>query len=371
MNALQYIFKINNFCNLDCLYCYQSYSNYRSLNLTPKEFDHATMMSCARAAVLSGINGWHGPGAARLSFVLQGGEPLLCGKQQVDRLLSALRVLEDELGVELLLNIHSNGARIDLEWCEILLRNACSLTVSLDGPAEVHDRARYDHMGRPTHQKVVAGVRTALTQGVDTGCMCVVSPEACGHTTQRFFEDLGIRRIGYLLPTMQSGRPQGTGGYGRFLKGAFDAWLDSPYQGVRVQLFEAALRAHAGKPSGLAGVGGYRAAWISFTTDGAVEAGDPFGLCEFGRIEGPPDVAIRAAQSNPFYRLQAQGGFIPRAGPCRDCAVRDICQGGFLAHRHDGHGGFDQPSYYCPDLYDFYSHIRGVMSELADADPAH
>lgn len=372
MAALQYIFKINNYCNLDCSYCYQSYSSYKALNLKAKNFEHETIVACARAAVENAIATWRAESSPpQLLFVIQGGEPLLSGKASVDRLLATLRRMQSDYDLDIRLNTHSNGSQIDQEWCGIFLRNNCSLTVSLDGPAEFHDRTRRDRRGRPTHAKAVNGIQIALQQGVDTGCMCVVSPDAGGAETQRFFEELGITRIGYLLPTVESGTPPGKGGYGRFLKDAFDAWINSPQDNVRVQIFDAALRACAGKPSGLAGVGGYHAEWISFTSEGGVEAGDPFGLCNFGHNDGPPHKAIAEIQKNPFYRLQAQGGFVPSGAPCSDCDVRDICQGGFLVHRHDGKGGFDQPSYYCSDLLDFYTHVKATVREVANEYPAH
>lgn len=368
MRASQYIFKLNNYCNLDCLYCYQSYSNYKRQHLTRKTFDLEKHVACGRAAMEHILEG-NGAAWPRLSFVLQGGEPLLCPKEQIDALMGEFRDLARIYDVELNLNVHSNGTRLDAEWCDILLRHDCSLTVSLDGPSDIHDSERGDHMGRPTHSKVVAGLRIALEQGVDSGCMCVISPKADGEATQAFFEALGVKRIGYLLPTVEAGRPDGSGGYGRFLKGAFDAWLDSPREGVRVQFFEATLRALAGKPSGLAGIGGYRAAWISFTSQGAIESGDPFGLCSFGHVDGEPRSAIMQAHANPFFRLQAQGGFVPAS--CAGCPVRDVCQGGFLAHRHDGAGGFDQPTYYCQDLLDFFTHVKSVIGSVHNENTAH
>lgn len=364
MPALQCIFKLNNFCNLDCSYCYQSYSNYKALNLKRRTFEQGPLVACARAAIEIALSEEGRQRVPHFSFVLQGGEPLLVGKRRMEQFLAALRRLESEYDVPILLTVHSNGVGLDHDWCEILLRFSSSLTVSLDGPAEFHDRTRYDRRGRPTHTKVLAGVHTAINAGVDTGCMCVVSPFADGTATQIFFGNLGITRLGYLLPTAQSRPIVGTGGYGRFLKDAFDVWLDSKIDGVRVQFFEAAFRALAGKPSGLAGVGGYPAEWLSFTADGAVEAGDPFGLIYFSKIEGLPTEAIRKAQDNPFYRLQATGGFVPNTGPCGECRVRSMCQGGFLAHRYDGAQGFDQPSYYCADLLEFYTHVQLTVAAL-------
>jgi uncharacterized protein len=203
--------------------------------------------------------------------------------------------------------------------------------------------------------------------------MCVVSPEASGRSVHAYFEGLGVKSIGYLLPSLEEiassevGRPEPTG-VGDFLVGAFDAWLDSARTGVRVQIFEAALRAFEGQPSGLAGVGGYKAEWITFASDGSVECGDPFGVCTYEKIKAPdPRVAMDLAEQNEFYRLQAKGGFLPTRGGCRGCDVASVCQGGFLVHRHDRAGGFDNPSRYCADLLQFYTHVALRRSEALSA----
>ncbi|MCP4183700.1 MAG: radical SAM protein [Hyphomicrobiales bacterium] len=371
MTALQYIFKLNNYCNLNCSYCYQSFSAYKSFNTKPVHFDSSRMLSCAEAAFKNVSEHWGHGFLPHMSFVLQGGEPLLIGKEGMNSFLKGLRHLEDKYAVQALLNIHCNGTRIDPEYCEIFIQHDCSVTVSLDGPAEFHDEERVDHLGMPTHEQVVKGLKTSLEAGVDTGCMCVVSPDADGATTQRFFEYLGIKRIGYILPTFEQGENLNSGKYGRFLKDAFDAWLESENDNVRVQFFDATLRAIAGKASGLAGIGGYKSEWITVAADGKIETGDPFGLCEFEKLGTSPNDGIIKAQQNPFYRLQAEGGFIPTKGPCESCDVRDICQGGFLAHRHSDGGNFNKPSYYCDDLHLFFSHVKSVSTGLVSEHRTH
>jgi len=372
MGSLQFIMKVNNYCNLNCSYCYQSYDAYKAKKGRGKVFDIELFNECVEAAFQNtSENFGESLFQPRLNFVIQGGEPLLAGKSRMDTYLEIITNLSLKYGFPTHKNVHTNGVLLDKEWCSIFKKWDCSVTVSVDGMAETHDAQRVDHMHRPTHSKVMSGIRLAQKEGIDVSAMCVIPSKSCGGEVQRFFENAGIKNIGYLLPAYErtsSYLPsrEESSSYGEFLISAFDEWLDSPRDDVRVQFFDAAIRAIAGKPSGLAGVGGFPARWTVFRPDGSVEAGDPYGLYSYGCVKGKnPLDSIREAEENEFYRLQASGGFLPTKGDCNRCDLAHICQGGFLVHRFDKVHGFDSPSSYCGDLYRFYHHVLNRLRQIS------
>lgn len=242
--------------------------------------------------------------------------------------------------------------------------------VSLDGPREVHDKRRRTKSGEGSFDLIVRNIKTALKVGLDPGALAVISPGVDGGAVYRFFENLGIKRISFLIPAQNWKKPIFPSGSGKtpiadYLIPAFDAWLASEKTKIRVYLFDATIRAIYGLHPGLALIGGTPAEWIVFTPDGSVEMGDCYGICDFKTVwrKDPLD-AIRIAEQSELYRLQKTGGFIPSRGGCRECPVVEICKGGFLPHRYSNENGFDNPSYYCADLKKIFTHISSRVSVI-------
>jgi uncharacterized protein len=91
------------------------------------------------------------------SVVLHGGEPLLLGARRLDSLLGSLR---GELGAICGISIQTNGVLVTDAILDVCADHDVSISISLDGPAKIHDRFRVDLRQGPTHAKVVAGITT-------------------------------------------------------------------------------------------------------------------------------------------------------------------------------------------------------------------
>lgn len=88
-----------------------------------------------------------------------GGEPLL----ELPLLRQVVRAAADLPGAERpRFVIDTNGALLDAEVAEFVAAEGIWLQISLDGPAEVHDRHRRRHDGEPSHAAVLEGIRTVL-----------------------------------------------------------------------------------------------------------------------------------------------------------------------------------------------------------------
>ena len=133
------------------------------------------------------------------AVVLHGGEPLLLGP---DRLESTLQTLKHALSPECTLNLQTNGTLIDNSILEVCVRHGCTVSVSIDGPAPVHDRFRLDHQGRPTHSRVLRGIdklkRHPMSASLFSGILAVIDPASEPEQVYEHLKSLGAPSIDLL-----------------------------------------------------------------------------------------------------------------------------------------------------------------------------
>ncbi len=74
-------------------------------------------------------------------FTWQGGEPTLAGIQFYQRVVE-LHKKHARPGIKVLNALQTNGVLLDEAWCRFLAESRWAVGISIDGPAEVHDRYR-------------------------------------------------------------------------------------------------------------------------------------------------------------------------------------------------------------------------------------
>ncbi|MBU2500599.1 radical SAM protein [bacterium] len=100
-------------------------------------------------------------GAGRPAVSLYGGEPLL----EFDLVASIVEVIRAHpRGRDALVSIDTNGVTLDARARDLAVREGLRLQVSLDGPAEIHDRHRREAVGGATHASVEANLVSLLRQ---------------------------------------------------------------------------------------------------------------------------------------------------------------------------------------------------------------
>jgi uncharacterized protein len=84
------------------------------------------------------------------AVVLHGGEPLLLGPNRLQVLFGLLR---QALPTACTLSIQTNGALITPRILDLCAEFGVGLSVSLDGPATLHDKHRVDLRGAPAMRR--------------------------------------------------------------------------------------------------------------------------------------------------------------------------------------------------------------------------
>jgi uncharacterized protein len=227
-------------CNLGCHYCY--YLEKEHLTQT----DHRLRMAddILEAYIVQHVEA--SPDKV-IRFSWHGGEPMLLGLDYF-RNIVRLQLKHQPPGKVIRNGIQTNGTLLDEDWCRFFSTEGFAVGLSLDGPAELHDRYRVTRGQEPTHDRVMGGYDLLRRHRVPCDILCVVHSENVCHPTllYRFFKRIGSQYIGF-LPLVERSRGVDGGinprsvppdAWGTFLCTIFDEWLQEDIGRVKIRIFE-------------------------------------------------------------------------------------------------------------------------------------
>lgn len=339
-------------CNIKCTYCYwfRDQSVYTKPPLLTLDAENALIGKLASHVLNHRIPDF---------FILfHGGEPLLFGKARFRMLCHKLRYLSSQLAFRLQLAVTTNGMLVDSEWAELFREYSVGVTVSIDGPAPVHNASRVDSQGRGTFDRVMKGLATLRSAGVEPGALAVCRPlsdprEICGF----FVDTLGLKSFDILVPDATHEDAPDSIAY--FYKTLFDLWYDVySSKGVRIRYLESISKGLLGIDSRSESIGYGPTSTLTMLTDGSLEpldvlrtAGTSMTKTAFNIF----DHELQHAQRDKLWR-EVHDASLALAAPCLSCAYRHACGGGHIASRWSRARRFDNPSVYCDDIKEIMSH---------------
>ena len=347
------LLKVASRCNLDCGYCYVYHMGDESWRTQPKRMSPSTQSAVAeRLWELRAAQG------RAFSVVLHGGEPLLLGANGLDAML---RTLRRALGEDCCVSIQTNGVLVDDAVLDLCAELQVSLSVSLDGPADVHDRFRTDRSGRPSHARVEAGVR-ALQRHHDaerlfSGVLAVVDPATCPDRVYDYFRGLGVPSADFLnrdrnLTALPHGNSSvGSTEYGRWIARVLDRYVADPAP-FRIRMLDDMMRLALGGAGVKEGVGLTDYGILIVDTDGTVKKNDTLkssspgdGFSQAWSVHRHSLAEIAASEEFQAYHHAQR----PSSLVCTQCRHLRICGGGMVTHRYSNEGGYDNPTVFCAD----------------------
>src|SRR5262249_55045184 len=137
-------------CNLNCSYCYvynMGDDGWRSQpKLLPLDVETALIEQLSELAESQ---------ARGFSVVLHGGEPLLLGTRRLGELFARLRA---KLPRTCSLHMQTNGVLLNGAAIDVCAAHDVGISISLDGPPEVHDAFRVSHRGKGSHDRVISAI---------------------------------------------------------------------------------------------------------------------------------------------------------------------------------------------------------------------
>ena len=173
------------FCNIACDYCYLPDRD------STARMSLATVRLAARRLREDGLLG------ATLGVVWHAGEPLA---MPVAFYADAIAAIDAEIGAQCRVShaIQTNAMLIDDAWCALFKAHAIRVGVSIDGPAELHDRHRRTRRGKGTHAQALHGIERLRAHGIEFHAIAVVTAAALAQPDAfyDFFATLGVRELG-------------------------------------------------------------------------------------------------------------------------------------------------------------------------------
>ena len=206
------------------------------------------------------------PEAEEIAFAFQGGEPTLMGLDYFRRAVE-LQKQYTPPGKRVHNALQTNGLLLSDEWCEFLKTHKFLVGLSIDGPAEFHDKYRRDKGGGGTHDRVLRVLQRLQRHGVDFNALVCVNRYNGDHPLRvyRFLREQGVEYMQFIpiVERLEGVVLQGDPGdrpperlvsprsvlpaqYGRFLIGVFDEWVRHDVGRRFVLDFEQAVGAWSG-----------------------------------------------------------------------------------------------------------------------------
>ena len=381
-------------CNLACAYCYyldkeKLYPSGEQWRMSEETLDRFIRQYIAAQPPESEeiIFGWHG------------GEPTLVGIEFYRRVVE-LQQKYTPAGRRCLNSLQTNGMLLDEAWCALFREHGFLIGLSIDGPADLHDRCRVNKRGEPTLNRVVRSLDLLSRHGIDFNALVVVNRHNGDHPRRvyRFLAEHGVQFLQFIpiverMPDAGSGEWAGETApglkrwdplvsrwsvrpeqFGQFLIEVFEEWVRKDVGRVFVPIFDQALSAWMGnEPSmcifqqqcGMAPV---------LEHNGDLYSCDHFVEPEhrLGNIHEASLAELAVCPKQVRFGVDKKAT-LPRF--CHECNVRFACNGECPKNRFlptpDGEPGLN---YLCAGYRMFFRHIdpylRAMARELHEGRPA-
>lgn len=380
-------------CNLDCRYCF--YLHKEDLLHQPRM--PRMSESLLEAHIRQYIEAQTGN---EVVFSWQGGEPTLM-KLDFFRRIVELQAKYQKPGQRIENDLQTNGILLDDEWAAFLKQHHFLVGLSIDGPAELHDKHRYSKGGKPTHARVMAAVALLHQYQVPFSALCVVNRDNAKRPIDvyRFLRDQVRPRTIQFIPGVESrdfhsvapgrwdvdslplqgsararpGAPDSVvtewsvdpDDWGYFLNRVWDEWFKRDFGRVFIDQFENVVSMMFGAGSQKCVTGRICGKALAIEHNGDLYSCDHFVYPEYrlGNItethEG--DLAFSDVQKRFAF---AKSDTLPKY--CQSCPYLELCWGNCPKDRFiktpDGEPGLH---YLCSGLKAFYRKVTSARSELA------
>jgi len=277
---------------------------------------------------------------------------------------------------------------LNADWCRFFHDHNFLIGISIDGPRDIHDAFRVNKAGRPTFDKVMAGISQMVQYKVEYNTLSVINikSEGRGAEVYRFLKSVGSRFMQFLpavehvLPAVNGKRPvivkpgtQGSvmapwsvsaPGYGRFMTDIFDEWVLSDVGTYFVQAFDMTLAQWVGVKPGLCIYSETCGDAVVVEHNGDVYSCDHFVYPEFklGNILETELTDLYQSQKQFDFGIRKRNN-LPRQ--CLRCEYYFVCRGECPKHRFlKTEYGEDNLNALCEGFKYYYHHVAPYMDQM-------
>ncbi len=349
-------------CNLRCDYCF--YLEKRALY--PRKTIHRMSDDVLRAV----IQRYMETEQPVYAMTWQGGEPTLMGKPFFEKVIAYQKRFGSK-GARIANSLQTNAVRITDDLAAHLGRYRFLAGCSLDGPSPMHDRYRKTAAGKPTHTRVMAGIRTLRSHRVPVNALVLVSRANVGRPLEvyRHLKQAGFAHLQF-IPCVEfdaAGNPLPytveAEEWGRFLIAIFNEWYDRDRYRISVRTFESILHCLVTGGAAECRMAGRCDRYFVVEYNGDIYPCDFFVEPRF-RIGNIREMTWEEARASKIYRRFAE--LKGRSHPgCEGCVHRILCRGDCLKYRTGDGDGPRTLSWLCSGWKAFYDAAMDRFQDLA------
>lgn len=361
-------------CNLGCSYCY--YLDKAEIYSGSEPVMSIDMLETVIRKYIETCE------TTEVTFNWHGGEPLVLGKDFFRKVLEFERRYADDKIIHN--TMQTNGILLDSEWAAILRDGNFLTGISVDGPAEIHDRFRRDRRGGPTLDKVLRGIAVLQEAGAEFNTMTTINKASEGKGAQvyEFLKSIGSHYMQFMpvLEHVKDGRivPPGTPdsitapwsvsatGFGQFMCDMFDKWIRHDVGKYFVGHFDATLAGWCGAQPGTCAYAETCGGNAVIEHNGDVYMCDHFVYPEFklGNIREKSLKEMLTSAEMIRFGISKRSSLPVK---CLSCQWVRLCNGECPKHRfsvtEDGQEGLNA---LCRGYEMFYSHTAPHMKRMRD-----
>lgn len=321
-------------CNLRCRYCYAEGGSYGK---TVRLLDPETARKAVRLLVEDSRD------QEKVTLILFGGEPLL-NMVAIKAAVEEVEALTAESGKQVFISLTTNGTLLTPEIADYIRKHRIAVSVSMDGPADLHDTNRVGPGGEGSYARIVSHLPSLFNGGsAPVAARVTLVPEQWSRVEEVFdhLRSLGFHEVGIspaspinpeLLPTSDHEEMLFLGFSTLARRFVHDAVRGTvlPFSNI----IDLLARLHVGQTKSVAcGAGlGYL----------AVDAGGSFYLCH--RLTGDESFCVGTLDTGPDSEKIHSALERVTAGKdalCERCWARTLCGGGchYENHLRENHLG--------------------------------
>ncbi|WP_230411599.1 radical SAM/SPASM domain-containing protein [Collimonas humicola] len=309
-------------CNLGCTYCYAQQGEFggKAKNMELETARQAVDLLLAKAA----------PGA-KVNLAFMGGEPL-ANRQALRAVTRYAQEQAGQRAVDCRFSITTNGSLLQADDADFFEEHGFAVTVSLDGPAEQHNRLRPFKGGKGSFDQIIERVAPLLERQrrMQVSARVTVTPFNLNlPRTLDLFIGMGFHSVGFspLLRASNGQAEMGPEDMEDMLQGMIACGLAFeqhvmlgqryPFMNMQNALREIQRGTHRPYPCG-AGAG-----YFGVSAEGELSACHRFVGDAAGRM-GDLAAGVDAGRQTVWLEQR----HVHRQQPCNSCWARYMCGGG-------------------------------------------
>ena len=351
-------------CNIECEYCFYLEKKNLYPGVPRHQMPGNVLETMIRRYLATPQQEW--------SFAWQGGEPTLMGPGFFRNVVK-LQEKYAPPGARISNGLQTNGTLLNDTFARVLAEGNYLVGISIDGPAEMHNRYRLTTSGRGTHQEVIRGLETLRRNKVEHNVLTLVSRANVDHPREvyRYLRELGVTYQQF-IPCVEfeedgSPRPYSISGdeWGRFLKGIFDEWATEDTRRVSIRNFDAVLAMMVHGAPIVCTAGTHCRQYFVVEYNGDVYPCDFFVK---------PDLRLGNVVTHQFpdmWRASAYREFGRNKkrwnDACASCEYLRYCAGDCPKHRYARDNDPTQLSVLCSGWRAFYAHTLDEFRTIANS----